>query len=284
MATGPLAAQEIIPLWPNGAPMDNGLEGPEREGGCVGNISEPTLTVYHPAPDVATDVAMLIVPGGGYSVVCLGHEGQAIAEWLTGIGVTVGVLKYRLPNQHYEVPFQDAQQALRMMRSQADAWNVSPEKVGIMGFSAGGHLASTIGTHFSEDFSRGKGDHLDLSNRPDFMVLVYPVISMMEGVTHNGSQRGLLGEHPDAAQRFYFSNHQQINAATPPTFLVHASDDEVVIPANSTAFYTGLKANGVPAELHIFERGGHGFAAREDSPAYAWVTLFEDWLKHTVGE
>ncbi len=284
MVAGSVIAQETFSLWPNGVPIDNGLEGPESEGGCVGNISEPTLTVYHPDPEVATDVAMLIVPGGGYSVVCMGHEGEAIAEWLTGIGITVGVLKYRLPNHHYEVPFQDAQQALRLMKSHADAWQVSPNKIGIMGFSAGGHLASTIGTHFMDDFSRGRGDHLELGNRPDFMALVYPVISMMDGVTHQGSQRGLLGENPDASRLFYFSNHQQVNAQTPPTFLVHASDDEVVIPANSTAFYKGLKENGVPAELHIFERGGHGFAVREDSPAHAWVALFEQWLEHTVGE
>jgi acetyl esterase/lipase len=278
----PAISQDVLPLWPDGAPDSNGLAGPETHEGCVGNITDATLSVYRPDEAFATDAALLVVPGGGYGVVCMDHEGAAIAEWLNGIGVTVGVLKYRLPNGNYRVPLQDAQQALRMMRSRAESWNVAPNKIGIMGFSAGGHLASTIGTHFDEDFSGGKGDDLELSNRPDFMVLVYPVISMTDGYVHAGSRRNLIGEKPDDSLSHRFSSHWQVTTETPPTFLVHASDDKGVHPTNSTAFFTALKANGVPAELHLFERGGHGFAIAEDSPAYAWVTLFETWLKHTT--
>jgi acetyl esterase/lipase len=212
------------------------------------------------------------------------HEGTAVAEWLTAAGFTVGVLKYRLPNGHYQVPLQDAQQALRLMRSRAPAWKVDPGKVGILGFSAGGHLASTVGTHFTEDFSSGKGDHLNLSHRPDFMVLVYPVITMMDDYTHHGSQRGLLGEHPTEAQLQRFSNHLRVTDQTPPTFLVHSSDDEAVHPFNSTTFYTSLVANGIASELHLFEQGGHGYALSEASPARAWATLAEGWLYRTVGK
>ena len=276
-------AQETLLLWPDGSPDHSGLSGPETRDFCVGNITEASLTVYHPDSTAALGAAVLVVPGGGYSVVCLDHEGSAIAEWLTEMGFTVGVLKYRLPNGHYPVPLQDAQQALRLMRSRAQAWHIAPDKVGILGFSAGGHLASTIGTHFTEDFSSGKGDHQDLSHRPGFMVLVYPVVTMMDDYTHHGSQRGLLGEQPTEDQRQRFSNHLRVNDQTPPTFLVHASDDDVVHPFNSTAFYIALKEHGVAAELHLFEQGGHGYALSEDSPAHGWATLAQDWLYRTLG-
>ena len=276
-------AQETILLWPDGAPDSSGLSGPEVRDRCVGNITEPSLTVYHPDSTDAIGAAVLVIPGGGYSVVCLDHEGTALAEWLTGVGFTVGVLKYRLPNGRHEVPFQDAQQAIRLMRSRAGAWIVAPDRIGVLGFSAGGHLASTVGTRFTEDFSSGEGDHLDLSHRPDFMVLVYPVITMMDDYTHRGSQRELLGENPEEQQLERFSNHVRVTEETPPTFLVHSSDDEVVHPFNSTAFYMALVENGVSSELHLFERGGHGYALSEESPAREWDALAETWLTRIVG-
>lgn len=277
-----VVAQETLLLWPDGPPDRNGLSGPEAEDFCVGNITEPSLTVYHPDATVALGVAVLVIPGGGYSVVCMDHEGAAVAEWLTAAGFTIGVLKYRLPNGHYQVPLQDAQQALRLMRSRAQTWNVDPGKIGVLGFSAGGHLASTVGTHFTEDFSSGKGAYLSLGHRPNFMVLVYPVITMMDDYTHQGSQRNLLGEDPTASQLQRFSNHLRVTEQTPPTFLVHSSDDEAVHPFNSTAFYTALKEHGVAAELHLFEQGGHGYALSEASPAHGWAALAEDWLNRTM--
>lgn len=272
------AAQEVIPLWPDGAPDSNELTGPEQGERCVGNVTEPTLTILHPDPDDAIGAAVLVISGGGYGVVCLQPEGWPAAEALTRAGITAAVLKYRLPNGHHEVPIQDAQQALRIVRSRAAEWGVEPDRIGVMGFSAGGHLASTVGTHFTEDFSGGQGDHLDQSHRPDFMILVYPVITLAPDYAHGGSRRGLLGEDATAGEIARFSNHLRVTRETPPTFLVHASDDEAVHPFNSIHFYTALKENAVPAELHLFEAGGHGFGLFDESPAHAWDELARDWI------
>lgn len=279
---GPARAQEVIALWPDGPPTDNQLVGPETGEGCVGNISEATLSVFHPEPSASNGAAILVIPGGGYAVVCMDHEGAAIARWLNARGFTAGVLKYRLPNRHYEVPIQDAQQALRLMRRSAAAWDVSADKIGVMGFSAGGHLASTVGTHFDTDYSAGKGDNLEVSRRPDFMMLVYPVVSMMDEITHKGSVRGLIGERPDVRQRERFSNSLNVTDRTPPTFVIHSADDKVVPVQNSTMFFEALISSGVPAELHVFEQGGHGYAASEQSPAFGWVSLAEGWLGRTL--
>ena len=277
MAT-PSAAQETIPLWPDGPPHSNELAGPEEGERCVGNVTEPTLTIHHPDPSVAIGAAVLVISGGGYGVVCLQPEGWPSAEWLTRAGITAAVLKYRLPNGHHEVPIEDAQQALRLMRSRAEEWGVAPNRIGVMGFSAGGHLASTVGTHYAEDFSGGEGDNLAQRNRPDFMILVYPVITLAEDYAHGGSRRGLLGEDPAPAEIARFSNHLRVTPDTPPTFLVHASDDEAVHPFNSIAFYQALKENSVPAELHVFDQGGHGFGLSDASPARGWYELAQAWL------
>lgn len=273
----PALAQETVPLWPAGPPTQAGRSGPETTGGCVGNISEATLTIYRPAVSGSNGAAVLVVPGGGYQVACMEHEGRAVAEWLTGQGFTAGVLKYRMPDGHLEVPFQDAQQGLRMLRSQMDGG-----PVGILGFSAGGHLASTVGTHFDEDFSGGRGGHLDLGNRPDFMVLVYPVITMDAAFTHGGSRRSLLGEAPAPELVERFSNERQVTGRTPPTFVLHAADDDVVPVDNALRFYDALVRHGVPSALHVFERGGHGFSLAPDSPAAAWAGLAETWLARVV--
>ena len=270
--------QEAMRLWSTDPPESNELGGAETGDGCIGNISTPTLTVYQPDPEIATGTAVLVIPGGGYRVVCMDHEGKAIARWLNSIGITAGVLKYRLPNVHYAVPFQDAQQALRMLRANADEYGIDRNRVGVLGFSAGGHLASTIGTHFNEDFSSGRGDNLAESNRPDFMILVYPVVTMQAGLTHNGSRTYLLGDAPNDEMVMRFSNEQQVSGDTPPTFVVHATDDGTVPVLNSINLYEALIAAGVSAEMHIFEHGGHGFALK-DGPARKWTDLAEDWLQ-----
>lgn len=271
-------AQETIRLWPDGAPDSNELTGPEEGERCVGNVTDPTLTIFHPEDSVDIGAAVLVISGGGYGVVCLQVEGFPAAEALTRAGITAAVLKYRLPNGHHQVPFQDAQQALRIMRSRASEWGVEADRIGVMGFSAGGHLASTVGTHYAEDFSGGEGYLLDQSNRPDFMILVYPVVTLSRDYAHGGSRGALLGEDPAPAQIARFSNQLRVTPDTPPTFLVHASDDDAVHPFNSVMFYSALKQNEVPAELHIFERGGHGFALFDDRPAHEWDELAIDWI------
>lgn len=271
-------AQDVLPLWPEGPPTSNLLTGPETGDRCISNVTEPTLTVYHPEPDRAAGAAVLVIPGGGYAAVCLNHEGADVAGWLSKAGFVAGVLKYRLPNGRFEVPFQDAQQALRIMRSRAEEWGADTHRIGVLGFSAGGHLASTVGTHFDTDFSAGKGDRLDVSHRPDFVVLVYPVITLAEDYAHGGSRRNLLGENAASAEIARFSNHLRVTPETPPAFLVHSSDDDVVHPFNSVVFYRALEENGVPAELHLFDRGGHGYSLSEESPASAWRALAEEWL------
>ena len=279
----PALGQDTIRIWSAEPPTSNELTGPETGDRCVGNVTDPTLTVYHPQPSRAVGAAVLVIPGGGYGVVCLHHEGADVAAWLTKAGYTAAVLKYRLPNGHHEVPFQDAQQALRIMRTRAPGWGVAPDRIGALGFSAGGHLTSTLGTHFERDFSGGMGDHLDVSHRPDFLLLIYPVITLRDDYGHQGSRNNLLGEDaPDAAVG-RFSNHLRVSPDTPPAFLVHSGDDAGVPPFNSIAFYTALKQNGVQAELHLFDRGGHGYALAEDSPAAAWDLLAVDWLDRLLG-
>lgn len=281
--SAPALAQEVIQVWPEGPPTDNGLSGPTEGERCVGNVSEPTLTVFHPEPEKAIGGAVLVIPGGGYSVVCVQPEGWPTAEWLTEAGFTAVVLTYRMPNGHYDVPIQDAQQAMRLIRSRADAWNVSPDRVGVIGYSAGGHLASTVGTHYFEDFARGEGDHLELSHRPDFMILIYPVISLLPDYAHEGSRRNLLGETPPDSLRARFSNHLRITGDTPPTFLVHAADDEVVHPFNSVQFFRELKDHGIRTEMHVFDLGGHGFGTGANAPAHRWPQLAQEWLYRVLG-
>ena len=274
--------QEVYSVWENGPPTPNGLTGPEINEGCPRNISEASLTVFHPEAGKANGVSILVVPGGAYWVVCVDHEGKAVADLLVEKGYTVGVLKYRLPNGTLDVPFQDAQQAMRLMRSKASSWGVSESNVGIFGFSAGGHLASTVGTHFNTDFSHGKGDHLELSSRPDFMVLVYPVISVTEEYGHAYSTLQLLGPEPDPALVERYSNDLQVTDQTPPTILIHSGDDQTVHSLNSVKFYSALRNANVPAELHIFEAGGHGYGLDPESASGDWPALVEKWLSSRV--
>ncbi len=266
-----------MPLWPLGAPQDNGLTGPEEEGGCVGNISEATLTAYLPDPNTATGAAVVVTPGGGYGVVCVESEGKAIADVLVPRGIAAIVLKYRLPNKHHIIPSTDARRALRTVRHLASQWRIRPDRVGVWGFSAGGHLASTVTTQFDDGQAQAVDPVERQSSRPDFSVLFYPVISMESGVTHNGSRNNLLGgDAPETLVELY-SNEKQISKETPPTFLLHCSDDRVVDVENSLRFYQGLVQHGIPAQMLVYEKGGHGPGAFKGNPS--WLEALERWLE-----
>lgn len=281
-----LMAQDIeIKLWPNGAPNKNNPPGAEKrwtEGGILRykNISEAEMYVYRPDDAINTGAAVVICPGGGYVIEAIDHEGFKIAEFLQANGITGIVLKYRLPYGNSEIPLSDALQAIRVTRSKATEWGINPQKIGIAGSSAGGHLASTAGTHFDEGNPLAVDNLQQLSSRPDFMLLLYPVISFKEGVGHMGSRKNLIGETNDWNIAKQFSNELWVSENTPPTFFVLADDDQAVIPENSISFYRALKKNNVPAELHIFAKGGHGFGMTDrDIPAAKWPALFLDWLK-----
>jgi acetyl esterase/lipase len=259
-----------ITLWPQGAP------------GAVGDTDadHPTLSIYLPREN-PTGTAIIICPGGGYGMLAMGHEGDAVAQWLNKAGVAAFVLKYRLgPRYHYPAPFQDGQRAVRYVRANATEFQVRSNHIGIMGFSAGGHLASTVATNFDN----GQPDASDpverMSSRPDFAVLAYPVISMREGITHLGSLHNLLGEHPDPALVMSLSNDQQVTPQTPPTFLFHTQDDPVVPVQNSINFYLAMMKAGVPGELHIFQHGQHGVGLAPDDPELSvWPNLVLGWLR-----
>ncbi|HRN58308.1 MAG TPA: alpha/beta hydrolase, partial [Agriterribacter sp.] len=221
-----------------------------------------------------------ICPGGGYSIVAIDHEGFKVAEKFNEAGVAAFVLKYRIPDKKNQTdpsvaPLQDAQQAILTVRTNAKQWNIDPARIGIMGFSAGGHLASTAGTHFERSLIDNP-DHISV--RPDFMLLIYPVISADMTITHRGSFNNLLGADASAEQLSLYSNEKQVTAATPPTFLVHASDDGGVSPNNSIVFYQALLKNKIPAELHIYQNGGHGFGMHNATTGDEWMERCKNWL------
>jgi acetyl esterase/lipase len=261
-------------LWPNGAP---GAKG-DKDG------DKPTLTIYLPAKEKATGAAVVICPGGGYGHLALDHEGHQIAEWLNSLGIAGFILKYRHRNSGagygHPAPLQDVQRAIRMVRSRAKDWNIDPDRIGIIGFSAGGHLASSAGTHFQKRYSDATDEIDKNSCRPDFMILVYPVISFTEWYAHKGSRNNLLGKNPDADLIENLSNEKQVTAETPPTFLVHANDDKPVPPENSIYFYLALRKVEVPAEMHIYEKGGHGFGPGTGKGACSsWMVRCVDWMQ-----
>jgi acetyl esterase/lipase len=269
------AAQETAPkvelLWPNGAP------------GALGNdeSDRPSLTIFLPktAPSVSSGV--VVCPGGGYGALAVDHEGRQIAQWLNARGVAAFVLKYRLgPRYHHPVELGDAQRALRFVRNRAAEYGIAADKIGIWGFSAGGHLASTTGTHFDAGNS-GASDPIDrLSSRPDFMILSYPVISFTTPYTHRGSLRNLLGDAPDAQLAASLSSETQVSPQTPPTFLFHTNADTGVPPENSVLFYLALRKAGVPAEMHIYEPGPHGVGLALFDPVLStWPARLADWMK-----
>jgi acetyl esterase/lipase len=258
-------------LWPKGAP------------GAVGTLDQdkPTLTAYLPEKGKANGTAVVVCPGGGYGGLALGHEGVEIADWLTKRGVAAFVLKYRLgPRYRHPVPLQDAQRAMRMVRAGAKEMGIKPNRIGIWGFSAGGHLASTAATKFDDGDKEAKDSIDRQSCRPNFAILCYPVISMAPPFTHMGSRQNLLGNKPDAKLVKSVCNELNVTAKTPPTFLFHTSEDTVVPPENSVLFYQALRKAKVPAELHIYEKGVHGVGlASKDPVLSSWPDRLEAWLK-----
>ncbi len=265
------APQKVELLWPNGAPGALGTAEDDR----------PTVTIYLPSPAKASGFGVVVCPGGGYQGLAMDHEGKQIAEWLNALGAAAFVLKYRLgPKYHHPVEMEDGQRALRFVRFHATEYGIAPDRVGIWGFSAGGHLASTVGTHFDLGVVTAEDPIDRVSSRPDFMVLAYPVITMTEPFVHRGSRRNLLGENPEPALVRLMSNELQVTSQTPPTFLFHTDSDNVVPVENSVMFYQALRQNHVPAELHIFERGPHGVGLAQKDPALShWPELLQAWLK-----
>jgi acetyl esterase/lipase len=255
----------------------------------VTNVQQPGIAVYLPAKRHATGQAVVICPGGGYWALAYDWEGIDVAKWLNSKGIAGIVLKYRLPTSEgqiipHESPLMDARQAIRLVRYHASEWNINPDQIGIMGFSAGGHLASTLGTHF--DYGNSYANDLveRISCRPDFMILMYPVITMTKPFMHKGSRNALIGENPEPALTQNYSNELQVSEDTPPTFLVHAADDKVVPVENSLVFYQALVENNVPAEMHIYPSGGHGFSlAINKGHLSQWTDLCFTWIK-SLGE
>ena len=264
------AVPKAQPLWPDGAP------------GALGKAASdtPSVTVYLPPADKGNGAAVVICPGGGYGGLAMDHEGHQIARWLNSLGVAGIILQYRLgPRYHHPIEMNDAQRAIRFSRAHAKEWGIDPARVGILGFSAGGHLASTAGTHFDA----GKVDAVDpidrLSCRPDFLVLLYPVITLKGPYAHNGSRINLLGKDADDKLIESLCNDKQVTADTPPTFLVHTTEDSGVPPQNSILFYQALRKAKVPAELHIFEKGRHGLGlGPKDLPFSSWPRDCAAWM------
>ena len=275
-------SQSIMKLWPNGTPGEVVSPKPEEifEGKRVRYVSEPTLTVYLPTKETNTGIAVVICPGGGYAMEAMDHEGYEVGEFLQAHGIAGIVLKYRLPYGHSEIPLQDAQQAMRMVRLHAEEWSVDPKKVGIAGFSAGGHLASTLSTHYDSGNKDSKNPVEKLGSRPDFSILLYPVVTFKEEWGHMGSRVNLIGNTNDWKIIQNFSNELQVNSQTPPAFIALADDDAGVKPRNSIEYYMALKREGVPAELHIFKEGGHGFGMHKTGKAHdQWPLMVVEWMK-----
>ncbi|MDO6437895.1 alpha/beta hydrolase [Cyclobacterium sp. 1_MG-2023] len=282
-----LEAQQIMDLYPesipNSKPYAMKEEVIEDKGriAWLKNVSKPTLTSYHPSEKIATGAAVIICPGGGYSGESYLREGTLIAETFVKKGIAAFILKYRLPSNSIMIdkaigPLQDAQQAIKTVRQNASTWNIDPSKIGIMGFSAGGHLASTAGTHFDKSYIPNKSQ---ISLRPDFMVLIYPVISMTDEIGHLGSRQNLLGKSASEKQKQLFSNELQVSPNTPPTWITHTGDDNVVPVENSIRFYQALIKNEVPSEMHLYPKGNHGFVL--SLPTEEWMQPLFDWMNNS---
>lgn len=263
-------AQQVLPLYPDTVP------------GSIVKLSkdnQPTVEMYFPAKEKANGMAVLVIPGGAYAFLAYAEEGTVIAKAFAENGIAAFVLKYRLPknetmrDKSYG-PLMDAQQVMKTARSKANEWNIDAKKIGVIGYSAGGHLASTLGTHFSKNYIQNK-EQINL--RPDFMILVYPVISMEDKLTHMGSKINLLGIEPSKRKVELFSNELQVTKDTPPTYLTHTGDDRLVDVNNSIAFCQALQKNGVDAELHLFPKGNHGFTQR--LPVSEWIEPMLSFLK-----
>lgn len=279
-------AQTVLPLYGN-EPIKNSKPSKDEEKSewqngilIISKISRPTLSVYLPSKEKANGAAVLICPGGGYSIVAASHEGSDVAKKFNEMGIAAFVLKYRIPDtatmMDKEIgPLQDAQQAMKIIRMRAKEWGIDTGRVGIMGFSAGGHLASTEGTHYHHVVIDNK-ENVNL--RPNFMMLIYPVISFQDSIGHIGSRDNLIGKNPSQEKKDEYSNELQVTDETPPTFLVQASDDDVVNPKNSIVFYLALLKHNIPAELHMYETGGHGFGMNMKRSKEEWMETLKNWM------
>lgn len=265
------AASQVEPLWPEGAPNAVGEE----------DVDWPSLTIQLPPAEEANGTAVVVFPGGGYGHLAMDHEGHQVAEWLNSLGVAAFIVTYRLgPRYKHPTMLLDAQRSIRTVRARASEWGIDDSRIGVLGFSAGGHLASTAGTHFDAGNEESADPIETVSSRPDFMILVYPVITMMDEHTHQGSKQNLLGADPDRELVELLSNERQVTAATPPIFLVHTTDDDAVPVENSLGFYTAARKAGVPVEMHVFESGPHGFGLGGDSQELSrWPSLAAGWME-----
>jgi acetyl esterase/lipase len=274
-------APRVIDIWPEGVPnLRQDASAEKIDGTRVSNVHHPTLTVYPAPADKATGSAVVICPGGGYVLLSMENEGTKVAEWLNSLGVSAFILKYRLQEYGHPAPLQDVLRAIRTVRSRAAEFGVRADRIGVWGASAGGHLASSAATLY-EDPAGKTGAALDsVSARPDFAILLYPVISMKESFAHAGSRRALLGEHPAGPLLEKMSTDLRVTNATPPVFIVHAEDDKSVPLENTLRFYQALRNAGVAAELHVYEKGGHGFGMRSDlGPTSMWPQRCAEWMR-----
>ncbi|HLX65157.1 MAG TPA: alpha/beta hydrolase [Planctomycetota bacterium] len=267
-AGAPLTAAESILLWPESAP------------GAKGNApaDKPAITVHLPAPEKANGAAIVICPGGGYGALMMSYEGHDVAKWLNEHGVAGIVLQYRIHPYQHPAPLLDAKRALRITRAHAAEWKIDPKRIGVMGFSAGGHVASTLGTHFDAGDATATDPIERVDCRPDFMVLVYPVITMNEK-THAGSRENLLGKNPTAVEMDFLSNEKQVTANTPPAFLVHSKLDKAVSVENSAVFHAALKAHGVTSEFLELPTGDHGLGCGKGELWAEWEAKCLEWMK-----
>jgi acetyl esterase/lipase len=279
------SAQTVIPLYKDSIP--NSKPGPDEETSetkdgrlRISNVSRPTLTIFMPPKEKANGTAVIVCPGGGYSILSFSHEGTEVAKRLNDMGVTAFVLKYRLPSDKTMInksigPVQDAQQAIHLVRENAKEWGIDKNKVGIMGFSAGGHVASTAGTHFEHHYINVKKKE---NLRPDFMILAYPVISFADSLAHMGSRDNLIGKNPSPADIKEYSNELHVTKKTPPTYLVHAEDDHGVKVQNTLLFGEALQQNKVPFDFYLYEKGGHGFGMNNPTSNIKWMDLLQEWM------
>lgn len=284
--TNSVHAQELIPLYngaiPNSKPSSNKERSEMGKDDIlrISQVSVPAITLYKPEKNRDKTAAVIICPGGGYKILAASHEGEDIARELNKWGITAFVLKYRIPNDTIMPdksigPLQDAQRAIQMVRENAEKWNIDPAKIGIMGFSAGGHLAASASTRFNETLIPNPGN---ISLRPDFSVLIYPVISFMDGITHKGSRENLLGKNPDTKTLEKYSNELQVTQQSPPAFLVHAGDDASVPVANSISYYEALLKFKIYSSLIVYPRGGHGFGMNNKTIADKWMDNLKNWM------
>jgi acetyl esterase/lipase len=271
----------VIPLWPEGVPGARpGIGAEQHDGGRIANVSEPTLTLLGPAVDRPNGTAIIICPGGGYVRLSADREGSQYANWLSHLGVTTFVLKYRMQEFGHPAPLQDVLRAVRLVRSRAAEFGIDPARIGVMGSSAGGHLAASAGTLFDNPAGR-TGAALDAtSGRPDFLMLMYPVITMDAPAVHAGSRKALLGASPSADAVRLMSLEKQVTPATPPTLLIHTQEDQAVPVENSILFYQALTRAHVPAEMYLFEHGSHGMGMKDGlGTASDWPRRAEEWLR-----